>query len=71
MKMKRVFDVAAIILVIGGFILCLINLADFWAFKLQNPDMTDMRHLMEYPRPAIASLCSILAMWCGSRVLKG
>jgi hypothetical protein len=58
------------ILVLGAFIGMLICAIDATIFYLQNPDMTELRRLIEYPAPSIWTIVCLVGGWIGKKMLE-
>lgn len=61
-KIKTIISAALIII---AFIACVASAIWALVFKFMNPDMTEMRLLIENPYPTIICIVSIVALMVG------
>ena len=57
------------VLIIGAFIGMIICAIAATIFYFQNPDMTDLRRLIEYPAPSIWTVVCLICAAIGRRML--
>lgn len=65
MKKNNVITIIKFILIIGaliGMVVCAVSSLIFW---LQNPDMTDLRRLIEFPEPTIGVMICFVVFGIG------
>lgn len=67
--MKKFKSFIRIALVIGGMIGIIACIVAAWVFMFHNPDMTDMRRLIEYPAPTIWSIVCLVAVLVGKHMI--
>lgn len=59
----KVKDIIGVLLTLGGLIGLVVCAVCACAFYFQNPDMTGLRRLIEYPAPTIgAVVCWVITM---------
>ena len=68
--MKNVKVILGFIMVFGGFIAAMGCVIAALVFAFQNPDMTELRRLLEYPGPSVIGLISLGIMYLGAKILK-
>jgi len=70
MKMKDIKVIIGLVLAVSGgvaMIVCgIINLGIY----VENPDMTGMRRLMEFPWPSVGAVISFIAVKIGLGMIK-
>ncbi len=59
------------VLFFGGIIGMVICAIASGIFYFQNPDMTDLRRLIEYPEPTIWMVVCFVCEWIGVKMLGG
>lgn len=69
MKKHKFLIIGAIMIVIGIVMILGSAIADT-IFECNNPDMTDMRRLIENPSPAITSVIGYIVLIIGSAITK-
>lgn len=69
MKKHKFLIIGAIMIVIGIVMILGSAIADT-IFEWNNPDMADMRRLIENPSPAITSVIGYIVLIIGSAVTK-
>ena len=68
--MRQFIDLIGILLVIGSFIGMIVCAVFAVIFNFQNPDMTDLRLLIEYPGPTIGVVICLICYMFGQHLLK-
>jgi hypothetical protein len=66
MKLKQFIGFILIFSAFIGMIICAIDASIFY---LQNPDMTKLRRLIEYPAPSIWAVVCLVGGWIGKKML--
>lgn len=67
---ERIKVIIACILVFGGIAGCIGAAIAAIVFAIKNPDMTNMRRLVEYPDPYIACAICLIAAQVGVQIVK-
>lgn len=67
MKIKGIIGA---VLIIGAVIGCIICMVVSIVFAIQNPDMTEMRRLIEYPAPTIWGVICVVSAVIGRYMLE-
>lgn len=57
---ENIKSLIGIILMLGGFVGLIACAVAALVFYLQNPDMTDLRRLIEYPGPSIGAIVCLI-----------
>ena len=66
---KNITSLIGIILMLGGFIGLIACGIAAMVFYFQNPDMTDLRRLIEYPGPSIGAIVCLICEAVGRGIL--
>ena len=68
--MNKTKAILGIIMVFGGIIAVIVCTISAIIFAFQNPDMTELRRLLEYPEPSIIGLISLVIAQIGAHMIK-
>lgn len=67
MKIKEAIGVILTLGAIVGLVICAIAAI---MFHIQNPDMTELRRLIEYPAPSIWAIICVIAGKVGLELIR-
>ena len=67
--MKNIKVIVGSILIILAFVTMVCSVIASMVFSFQNPDMTELRHFIEYPQPSIACGIALIVLWVGQKIV--
>ena len=67
--MKNFKLILSAVLVFGGILGAIGGAIAFGICRWQNPDMTEIRAMMEFPTPIIIAVISAAVVWLGTRLV--
>lgn len=70
MKNNKDLTILGCVLIIVAFVVMICCAVASTIHYFQNPDMTELRRLIEYPAPSIIAVVALVVAWIGKALLK-